>query len=82
MILVTGASGFIGSHLVGALAAEGQEVRALVRSEAGAEKVRAAVAGPEGASAPVEVVTGDVTDAASLRRAARGAELVYHLAGT
>ena len=81
MILVTGASGFIGSHLVGTLVAEGEEVRALVRSEAGAAKVHAAVAAA-GGTGGVEVVMGDVTDAASLRGVARGAELVYHLAGT
>jgi nucleoside-diphosphate-sugar epimerase len=82
VILVTGASGFIGSHLVGTLVAEGEEVRALVRSEAGAAKVRAAVAASAAPSGGVDIVTGDVADPASLRRAARGAELVYHLAGT
>ena len=82
MILVTGASGFIGSHLVGTLVAEGEEVRALVRSEAGADKVRGAVAASAGPSGRVDIVTGDVSDVASLRRAAQGADLVYHLAGT
>ncbi|MGI8983980.1 MAG: NAD-dependent epimerase/dehydratase family protein, partial [Acidimicrobiales bacterium] len=71
MILVTGASGFIGRHLVGALAADGRKVRALVRSEAGGRRM------PEG----VEVVRGDVADVDSLRHAAAGVELVYHLAG-
>ena len=82
MILVTGASGFIGSHLVATLAAEGEEVRALVRSQAGASRLRAALAGSDGAAGWVEMVTGDVTDGASLRPAAGGADLVYHLAGT
>ena len=82
MILVTGASGFIGSHLVATLAAEGEEVRALVRSEAGAARLRAVVAGAGETTGRVETVTGDVTDPASLRRAAGGAHLVYHLAGT
>ena len=82
MILVTGASGFIGSHLVGALAAAGRPVRAMVRSEAGAHRVRAAVADATGGSGLVEVVCGDVSDRASLLDAARGCELVYHLAGT
>ncbi|MDP8937040.1 MAG: NAD-dependent epimerase/dehydratase family protein, partial [Actinomycetota bacterium] len=82
MILVTGASGFIGSHLVGALAAAGRPVRTLVRSEAAAQRVRAAVADTTGGSGLVEVVHGDVSDPASLVAAARGCELVYHLAGT
>ena len=71
MILVTGASGFIGRHLVAALVADGGDVRALVRSDAGA---RAMPAG-------VDIVRGDVTDAGSLRRVAAGVDLVFHLAG-
>ena len=68
--LVTGATGFLGRHLVGLLVAEGAEVRALVRPATPA-------ALPEG----VEVVRGDVTDASALHRAAEGCERVYHLAG-
>ena len=70
--LVTGAGGFLGRALVRRLAAEGHEVRALVRPGADAP----GLAGPG-----VEVVAGDVTDPASLPRAVAGAELVFHLAG-
>lgn len=75
MILVTGASGFIGLHLVRALAEGGRPVRALVRSDAAEAKVRDAA--PE-----VEIARGDLDDVDSLKRAAEGCELVYHLAGT
>jgi nucleoside-diphosphate-sugar epimerase len=71
LILVTGASGFIGRHLTAALTERGDKVRALVRSAAGARGL------PEG----VDVVRGDVTDVDSLRPAAAGVDLVFHLAG-
>ena len=72
MILVTGATGFIGGHLLRALTArdgngDGPGVRALVRSD---------VTLPG-----VETVRGDLADPDSLRRAAAGVDLVYHLAG-
>ena len=73
-MLVTGASGFIGRHLVAALAAEDRPVRALARSHEAATRARAAGA--------TEVVRGDVLDAASVRQAAAGCALIYHLAGT
>lgn len=75
-VLVTGASGFIGSHLTAALAAAGtRPVRALVRSEEAAERVRDAAGGGVG------IVFGDVTDQASIAAAADGCGVVYHLAG-
>ena len=66
--LVTGASGFIGTHVVAALAAAGHEVRAFDR--------RAPAEVPAG----VETVAGDVRDADALARAAQGCDAVFHLA--
>jgi dihydroflavonol-4-reductase len=66
-LLVTGATGFLGSTLIPMLRLAGHEVRALVRS--GAQV------------ADAESVKGDVRDVESLRRALDGVEGVYHLAG-
>ena len=70
MILVTGASGFVGRHVVRHLAGDGPPVRAMVRDARGA----AALDG-----VPCELVRGDVTDPASLRAAARGVRTIVHL---
>lgn len=67
---VTGGSGFIGSHVVRALLAEGVEVRALVR-EADAANLR---------GLEVERVRGDVRDTSSFEAAMRGADVVFHVA--
>jgi dihydroflavonol-4-reductase len=77
-ILVTGASGFLGRNLLAAFGGDEVELRALVRSEAGAETARAAVGGDR----DIDVRFGDVRDAESLRAAAAGCDLVYHLAGS
>lgn len=69
--LVTGASGFLGQHLVRALQAEGVAVRGLSRSEAGDTAVAGAGAIP---------VRGHLGDAASLQAAVRGADVVFHTA--
>ncbi|HEX3622275.1 MAG TPA: NAD-dependent epimerase/dehydratase family protein [Acidimicrobiales bacterium] len=74
-VLVTGATGFIGSRLVGALREAGTDVRAMARSDAGAERLRAA-------DPSLEIVRADMGDDDSLRRAAEGCDLVYHLAGS
>ncbi|HEY6331629.1 MAG TPA: SDR family NAD(P)-dependent oxidoreductase [Blastocatellia bacterium] len=72
-ILVTGATGFIGGHLVERLAQmEGARVTALSRS---AEKL--AVLAP----IAEQLVQGDVTDPAAVRRAVDGCEIVFHCAG-
>ena len=69
--LVTGATGFIGTHLVRVLAERGVRVRALARSP---EKARR-LAGPN-----VEVVIGDFGDPEVVPGLAEGADLVFHLA--
>ncbi len=70
-VLVTGGAGFVGSAIVRALLAAGHTVRVLERKPG-----QAAQAGLEG----VDAVQGDMTDAASLRRAVDGQDAVVHLA--
>ena len=69
--LVTGASGFLGSHVARQVAARGERVRVLLRP---ASQTRAI----EGLA--VERMTGDLRDAASLVRALEGVSRVYHVA--
>jgi dihydroflavonol-4-reductase len=69
--LVTGATGFIGSHVTRTLLARGTPVRALVRSDASAQKL---------AAQGVEVFRGDLDEAASLRGVADGVTHVFHTA--
>jgi dihydroflavonol-4-reductase len=69
---VTGANGFIGSHLAHKLAARGDTVICLVRDPARAQDL----SGPG-----VRLVKGDITDRASLVEPMRGADAVFHLAG-
>ena len=76
-VLVTGATGFTGGHLAATLAAKGDSVRALVRPRSRARFDRSPLP-----AAGVTAVEGDLTNAASLRRAAEGVEVVYHIAAT
>jgi nucleoside-diphosphate-sugar epimerase len=69
--LVTGGTGFIGSHLVERLLAAGHETRVLVRDKAKGDWLR-----QRGA----ELSSGDVTDRASLARATEGIDTVLHCA--
>ncbi len=78
-VLVTGAAGFIGSHLVEALAARGDEVRAFVRyNSAGATGFLSEL--PAELRGRVRVVAGDVRDAEAVDAAVRGCAAVFHLA--
>lgn len=70
MLLVTGADGFVGRHLVARLADEGEPVRALVRDAARARRVLPAVG--------VEIVEGDTTRVDSLEGPIAGVETVIH----
>lgn len=67
-VLVTGASGFVGGHLVSALLERGHDVRALVRNEATYDE-------PLG----VDVVEGDLLDAASIEHAFDDVDAAYYL---
>ena len=77
-VLVTGATGLIGCHAAARLAAEGHEVRALVRDAA---KLARVLAPFPGAAERVEARVGDVNDAASLRAALAGCDAALHAAG-
>jgi dihydroflavonol-4-reductase len=71
-VLVIGGAGFLGSNLVRALLARGDEVRVLVRPTSSVVTL---------AGLPVERVEGDLNDAGSLARACRDMRVVYHTAG-
>lgn len=77
-VLVTGAGGFIGSHLVEALVREGRRVRAFVRYNGRGDAGQLRFL-PAEARAEVEVVFGDLRDANAVQDAARGVDVVYHL---
>jgi len=74
-LLVTGGTGFVGSHTAAALAAAGHPVRLLVRSRQKAKAVFEAL----GVALP-ECVTGDVTEPGSVAAALDGCEGVLHAA--
>jgi dihydroflavonol-4-reductase len=69
--LVTGGTGFIGSHVVRALVAEGGSVRVLARPGSDRRAL---------GDLPVEVVTGDLANPQSLAPALAGVEVLYHVA--
>ena len=76
-VLVTGGTGYLGSHIVGALRREGHDVRVLARSP---ERVAPALT-PLGIDpADVEVAVGDVLDRASMDAAVDGADAMINAA--
>jgi dTDP-glucose 4,6-dehydratase len=78
-VLVTGAGGFIGSHLAAELARRGAKVRALVRYTSRGD--RGALEWlDDDATSEVEVVLGDVRDPESVAAAMRDTDVVFHLA--
>jgi dihydroflavonol-4-reductase len=68
---VTGATGFVGSHVVRVLAEQGADLRLLVRKSSRTENI---------ANIPGERVTGDLTDTESLKKGMEGCEAVFHVA--
>src|ERR1700731_4216823 len=69
--LVTGAAGFLGSHVTRQLVARGDDVRVLLRASSTNRAI---------ADLPLEYVTGDLRDPASLERAMKGVKRVFHVA--
>jgi len=71
-VLITGATGLLGGHLIKELQQRGEDIRALVLPLENAVKLE---------KQGVEVVRGDITDASTLGPAVKDIELVFHLAG-
>ena len=71
-ILVTGATGFLGTALVTELVKRGEEVRVLARDEQKAQQQFGEA---------VTIITGEITDATEVERAVDGASIIYHLVG-
>ena len=69
---MTGATGFIGSHLVEGLLQKGVQVRCLVRKTSDLSWLK---------NLPIQVFYGNCNDKASLREAVKGVDQVFHLAG-
>src|ERR1043166_687742 len=76
LAFVTGATGFLGSHVARVLSEEGAQLRLLVRASSNLKNL-------EGLLSPgtkAETATGDLRDAASLEKAMAGCDIVFHVA--
>jgi dihydroflavonol-4-reductase len=71
LAFVTGATGFVGSHVARALAAQGADLRLLVRSGSDLRNIQELQA---------ERAVGDLRDAASLKKAVTGCDVIFHVA--
>ena len=71
LAFVTGATGFVGSHVARALAAQGADLRLLVRSSSDLRNIQELQA---------ERVIGDLRDTASLKKAVAGCDVLFHVA--
>jgi dihydroflavonol-4-reductase len=71
LAFVTGATGFVGSHVARALAAQGADLRLLIRSSSDLRNIQELQA---------EQVVGDLRDPASLKKAVAGCDVIFHVA--
>lgn len=71
LAFVTGATGFVGSHVARALAEQGADLRLLVRASSNTKNI---------ADLKADLVTGDLRDPASLEKAISGCETIFHVA--
>ena len=86
MILVTGGTGLLGSHLLFRLSAETQSIRAIYRDAAKIEHVKAVFnyydsSNGETRFSKIEWIEGNILDIVSLEDAMKGIDTVYHCAG-
>ena len=77
-VLLTGAGGFIGSHLAEALVTEGVRLRAFVRYNSRGDPGLMRQIDPHILDS-IELISGDLTDGDAVRRAVRGCDTVFHL---
>src|SRR6202140_2572856 len=73
---VTGATGFLGSHVARVLAEQGADLRLLVRATSNLKNLEGLKVG----TTKAETATGDLRDSASLEKAMAGCEVVFHVA--
>ena len=78
-VVITGAGGFIGSHLVEALVRDGARVRAMLRYTSRGQRGALDLL-PEGTLDGVDITLGDVRDFDAVRQICAGADAVFHLA--
>src|ERR1700689_1699332 len=71
LTFLTGATGFLGSHVARVLAGQGADLRLLVRPTSNLKNLE---------GLPAETATGDLRDPASLEKAMAGCEVVFHVA--
>jgi dihydroflavonol-4-reductase len=71
LAFITGATGFVGSHVARALAAQGADLRLLVRANSNTKNIE---------DVKADRVTGDLRDPASLEKGIAGCEVVFHVA--
>jgi dihydroflavonol-4-reductase len=71
LAFVTGATGFVGSHVARVLAEQGADLRLLIRSSSDLRNIE---------DLKAERVTGDLRDAASLKKAVSGCDAIFHVA--
>ncbi len=77
-VLVTGAGGFIGSHLTERLIDEGAQVRAFIRYTSRADLGLLGLL-PKDKLAALEVISGDLRDVEAVRAAVKGTDTIFHL---
>jgi uncharacterized protein YbjT (DUF2867 family) len=80
-VFLTGATGFVGRHMLAGLVREGHSVRALLRPIAGQKDRAASLTQPGIDSTRIEACVGDVVSGAGLDEALHGCDAVIHLVG-